>query len=140
MIRSVVPRVPRTVAALLVAVLVSIPAGTSMFAGDAGGADASADQVASGADVYAASCARCHGAEGEGGEGPALNDLRSMQAFRTASRLHAFVRLSMPYDTPGSLSESEYFDVIAFLLDWHGLNPEGVAIDAVSVDELLLVD
>jgi cytochrome c len=113
--------------------------GTSIFAGDVGG-DEPVDQVSSGADVYSASCASCHGADGEGGEGPALNDPRALQAYRTASRLHAFVRLSMPYDAPGSLSQSEYFDVIAFLLDWHGLNPEGVVIDAESVDELSLVD
>jgi cytochrome c len=111
-----------------------------MFADATASRGAALDQIASGAEVYAASCAHCHGLAGEGGDGPALNDVRSMQTFRTASRLHAFVRLSMPSDAPGGLSDSEYFDVVAFLLDWHGLNPDGVVIDAVSVDELSLVD
>jgi cytochrome c len=111
-----------------------------MFADATSSRGAALDQIAAGAEVYAASCAYCHGVAGEGGDGPALTDIRSVQAFRTASRLHAFLRLSMPYDAPGSLSDSEYFDVVAFLLDWHGLNPDGVVIDAASVDELSLVD
>lgn len=32
------------------------------------------EALASGSDVYAARCAQCHGADGEGGIGPAFND------------------------------------------------------------------
>ena len=48
------------------------------------------------------------------------------------------VMASMPGDAPCSLSEQEYYDVIAFLLDWNELNPDGVVVDADSLEDLAL--
>ena len=46
------------------------------------------ESVASGAKVYADNCASCHGAEGDGGVGPALNkksklDAQTLKKLRT---------------------------------------------------------
>lgn len=89
------------------------------------------DQIESGAAVFAASCARCHGAAAEGGQGPAL-DAPTLAGYRSADRLVRFVSVSMPDDAPGSLSEQEYYDVIAFLLDLNGMNSAGVPVDPLT--------
>lgn len=94
------------------------------------GGDVSA-QIASGQGIYERACSTCHGATGQGAEGPALVGPRStLRSFRTVGRLTDYVRISMPEDAPGSLSREEYYDVVALLLDLNGLNPEGSMIDA----------
>ena len=132
------PRAPHILTAAVASGIAAAVFNGSILAGGSATPASASDQVASGALVFAEAGAHCHGAAGQGGEGPSLTDARSMQAFRTASRLHAYIRLSMPYDVPGSLTASEYFDVVALLLDWNGLNPDGVVIDAESVDGLSL--
>jgi thiosulfate dehydrogenase len=89
-----------------------------------------APSAARGAAVYAANCARCHGAGGEGnrkappgigwavpplwGDG-AFNDAAGMAHIETAA---AFIRANMPrgvsYEAP-MLSEQEAWDVAAFV-------------------------
>lgn len=71
-----------------------------------------------GAALYASTCARCHGASGEGGVAPPLwgpgsyNIGAGMARVRTAA---AFVRVAMPYDTPGILSDQDAFDVATYI-------------------------
>src|SRR5688572_13902546 len=67
------------------------------------------EQVAAGGQVYAASCAGCHGARGEGAgaddpEAPLLVGPRGLTGFRHVLELYEFTRDSMPQDQPGSLS------------------------------------
>jgi mono/diheme cytochrome c family protein len=70
-----------------------------------------AEQAARGAQVYASTCVRCH-PPGQL-DGPAFaigwNDAR-------ASTLYSLVHNSMPQDRPGSLTDEQYADVIAYLL------------------------
>ena len=74
--------------------------------------------TARGAEVYASTCARCHGANGEGGIAPPVwgsssyNIGAGMSRVRTAA---AFVRVAMPYDTPGTLTDQQAFDVAAYI-------------------------
>jgi len=96
-------------------------------------------QVESGAAVFAEWCALCHGAAGEGGEGPAL-DRRTLATYRSADRLFRFVAISMPGDLPGILSEQEYLDVTAFLLDMNGMNPDGVPVDSSTLADIPLTN
>ena len=97
------------------------------------------DQVASGAAVYDTSCATCHGSELEGGRGSTL-DRATLASYRTADRLVRFVRISMPDDNPGILSDQEYYDVVAFLLDWNSQNPDGIPLDASTAADVALTD
>jgi len=97
------------------------------------------DQVAAGAAVYAAWCASCHGSELEGGRGSAL-DPATLASYRSADRLVRFVRISMPQDDPGGLSEQEYYDVVAFLLDANGMNPAGTPLDASTAPDIAFAD
>lgn len=53
------------------------------------GSDGSSRPSASGASIYATNCARCHGAEGQGGVGPSLAGIAS--TFPEADGQIAFV-------------------------------------------------
>lgn len=86
-----------------------------------------------GAVVYAAKCAVCHGAKGEGGVPPNAKlvgrDPRdfsfadSAAAVKTvgnywpyATTLYDYVRRAMPQTAPGSLTPNETYSVIAWIL------------------------
>jgi mono/diheme cytochrome c family protein len=91
-----------------------------------------------GAAVYVNSCALCHGDALEGLDGPALvGPSSAVLDQRTGRRLYDTVSTWMPDDDPGSLSEREYLDVIAFLLHANGLHPGGeisqAALDGINL-------
>ncbi len=85
-----------------------------------------------GEEVYQASCAACHGVEGEGGTGgqlvgripgDAFDWGDGMQGPRTigsfwpyATTVFDYVRRSMPWDRPGSLTDDQVYAVTAYLL------------------------
>jgi mono/diheme cytochrome c family protein len=87
-----------------------------------------AGQAATGAQVYADSCARCHGANLEGVSGPPLKgtDLFAQGAAGrlTVSDIFKYMTSLMPAGEPGSLTHDQYVDVMAFLLRENG-NPAG---------------
>ncbi len=72
-----------------------------------------------GAGVYAAVCARCHGADGAGmAKVPALWGPRSFSigaSMARQERAASFIRHNMPFDTPGTLTDSEAYDVAAYI-------------------------
>ena len=75
--------------------------------------------TAAGAGVFAASCAKCHGSAGEGTTGaPPLwgpesyNVGAGMTRVRTAAE---FIGRNMPFDAPGTLTDSQAFNVAAYV-------------------------
>src|SRR5207245_2631253 len=75
--------------------------------------------TAAGARVFSASCAKCHGAAGEGTPGAppvwgpqSYNIGAGMSRVRTAAE---FISRNMPFDAPGSLADQQAFDVAAFI-------------------------
>lgn len=75
--------------------------------------------TAAGARVYATSCVKCHGAEGEGtAVAPPVwgaysyNIGAGMARVRTAA---AFIRDNMPFDQPASLTDQQALDVAAYV-------------------------
>lgn len=69
--------------------------------------------------VYAAQCARCHGALGDGLTAPAVWGSGSYSIGAGMSRqsvLATFVRHNMPYDRAGTLSAQQSADVAAYIL------------------------
>lgn len=74
-----------------------------------------------GAAVYAARCASCHGADGNGTAltfpplwGPeSFNDKAGMSR---PDRMVPFIKAAMPLTTPGTLTDQEAADVAAFIL------------------------
>src|SRR5918911_1138521 len=63
------------------------------------------EQVAAGQQVYATTCASCHGDRGEGGmpdapDAPSLIGPRALTGFRDGQDLYDYVVDSMPQDDP----------------------------------------
>lgn len=85
---------------------------------------AATEQVERGGNLFRANCAKCHGEQGQGGEGPRLiGSPNGLHGYRTARGLFDFVSSDMPFDNPGSLKADEYWDILAFILDANTLLP-----------------
>ena len=73
-----------------------------------------------GRQVFAAQCARCHGAAGEGTiVAPPVWGPESFAIGAGMARINAaaaFIRWNMPNDRPGTLGDQQAYDVAAFLL------------------------
>ena len=70
-----------------------------------------------GKGVFANKCTGCHGANGQGGVGPAnIGSSNALAKYATAKGLYDKVSTTMPKSAPGSLSAAEYLQVTAFLL------------------------
>ncbi len=74
---------------------------------------------ARGAQMYAASCARCHGADGSGIQAtPAVWGTHSYSigaSMARVGRAAAFIRRNMPNDKPGTLTDQQAYDVAAYI-------------------------
>lgn len=83
-----------------------------------------AAQATQGATVYSGKCAACHGANLEGGAGPALDGAKFKQMASaqsmTADSLLTVISTKMPLTAPHSLSASDYADVTAYILQKNG--------------------
>jgi len=77
-------------------------------------------QAARGATLYAERCARCHGDLLQGMEAaPALTGPIFMATWEGVQlgELAERVRISMPLDSPGSLSRQQTADLLAYMFD-----------------------
>jgi mono/diheme cytochrome c family protein len=77
------------------------------------------EQADRGKQLYADTCASCHGPELTGGEmAPALvgGDFSADWNGLTVGDLFERIRISMPQNAPGSLSGQQNADVLAFIL------------------------
>jgi mono/diheme cytochrome c family protein len=119
-----------TTATPTVAAAATTPAATPTVAAAAttpaatGAQGTSEQQVAAGQKVYTTDCESCHGASLKGVTGPPLTQ-STIARFGTAKQLVDFTSQLMPQNTPGSLSQAQYYDVTAFVLDKDGLLPAG---------------
>ncbi|WP_198665423.1 cytochrome c [Paraburkholderia kururiensis] len=111
---------------------------------DGRGLPAGSGDVATGARIFAAKCAACHGAKGEGLIGDPLvggqGTLTSASPKRTvgsywpyATTLFDYVRRAMPYNAPQSLSADEVYAVSAWILNRNGIVPDDARLDAQSL-------
>ena len=116
--------------------------------------------AAEGAAVYAAQCASCHGANGEG-QGtypklvqPAALDSATRDSFpfdrdfkipKTvgnywpyATTLYDYVHRAMPYAAPGSLSPDETYAVVAYLLAANHVIADTAVMDARTLPRVAM--
>lgn len=108
-----------------------------------------------GAEVYATSCAGCHGAQGEGtGAGSALVGRNAGDVFDFAVSLEKeraktignywpyaptlfdYIRRAMPMDRPGSLTDDEVYAVTAYLLHRNEVIAEDAVMDARTLPQV----
>jgi cytochrome c len=111
---------------------------------DGRGLPAGSGDVVTGAHIFAAKCAACHGANGEGGVGDRLiggrGTLASDKPVRTvgsywpyATTLFDYIRRAMPYNAPQSLSADEVYALSAWILNRNGIVPDDARLDAQSL-------
>jgi len=91
------------------------------------GASYTPAQAASGAAVYAANCAQCHGQNLEGGAGPPLSgeNLKTLSKSTklTVGDLFTFMSQQMPMNAPASLRPDQYAAIMAYILKRNGYPP-----------------
>ena len=83
-----------------------------------GAAPYTPQQVATGSQLYAQSCASCHGAKLQGVSAPALTGAAMAGAKLNLSQLRTIVTTQMPLNAPGSLKPDQYAAIIAYLLSY----------------------
>ncbi len=100
-------------------------------------------QVDHGAQLYEAGCQGCHGAGLTGGPGgPALNSPAFRSRWRTqpSDALFRFLREKMPPQAPGSLSDKDYGDVMAYLVRTNGAKAGAAAAEPATLAAMSLAD
>ena len=96
-----------------------------------------AEQVSQGQTLYAANCAKCHGDSGQGGkDAPPVVGLSSgalpldppptakhrKTQFKTVADIAEFAVKNMPPKAPGSLTQEQYWSILAFDLKANGID------------------
>ena len=117
---------------------------------------------AEGATIYAAQCASCHGANGEGGVADALagaepkgsapfgpqyekfrGDTRDVpftigNYWPYATTIFDYIRRAMPPNAAGSLKADQVYSLTAFLLAKNGIIAENAVIDARTLPAVMM--
>ncbi len=84
-------------------------------------------QVVRGAQLFLQHCAVCHGKAMQGKIGPALKGHPFRATWFNASfqftgkSLYKFVSQQMPLTAPGSLSKTDYLDLVSYILSQNGI-------------------
>ncbi|MEC7581797.1 MAG: cytochrome c, partial [Pseudomonadota bacterium] len=102
----------------------------------------SADQAARGSELYQQNCAACHLANLTGSfEAPNLADtgFRSNWANRRVDEFVEMLQRTMPPQAPGSLAQSQYLDISAFLLEANNISASATAL-SLSAGSVLFLD
>lgn len=81
-------------------------------------------QAQAGQQVYTSICIGCHGPNLQGVVGPALVGGAFQATWQNAAALFNYVSQNMPLNNPGSLSREQYWNVVAFLLQRNGIEPD----------------
>lgn len=108
------------------------------------------DQIAMGQSLYGENCASCHGAGGEGkGSAPAVvgkgalpldarpGSKRDVQ-FKTVADVGGWVKANMPPKAAGTLSDDQYWAILAFDLKANGVDLGGKHLDAALAQTLVI--
>jgi cytochrome c len=108
---------------------------------DGVGLPAGSGTPAQGAAVFAAKCAVCHGAKGEGAAGPRLVGGQGTLAapalpvqtvgsyWPYATTVFDYVRRTMPWNQPKTLTNDEVYAVTAYILNINGVVKDGEAMN-----------
>ena len=108
---------------LMVISAVITTAGFALVAGQAPGGTYTAAQATAGRTTYQAQCASCHlpDLKGSGDAAPlAGSEFMGSWGRRSPRELLSFMQLTMPPTRPGALSQEEYVNIAAFVLQQNG--------------------
>lgn len=97
---------------------------TGGLAQSTGGGNYTKAQAAMGKEIFAKTCAVCHGDHLQGGAGPALagQQFLSVSQFQkiSAEYFYHFMSTHMPLTNPGSLTKQQYISIMAYILEENG--------------------
>jgi cytochrome c len=115
---------------------------------DGRGLPAGSGTVAQGRSVYTQSCASCHGEKLEGGIGdklvggrgtlvnsdPTKAPVKTVESYWPyATTLFDYIKRSMPFNAPGSLTDDQVYAVSAYILSQARIVGEDATLDARSL-------
>jgi cytochrome c len=113
---------------------------------DGTGLPAGSGTSAKGAPIYAQKCAHCHGEHGKGGVNAAVvggAPIKGMDSTKTvanfwpyATTLFDFIRRSMPWQQPRTLSDDEVYALTAYILALNKLIGEGDVMNAQTLPKV----
>ncbi|MEO7649829.1 MAG: c-type cytochrome [Bryobacteraceae bacterium] len=114
---------------------------------DGAGLPAGSGTAVEGKQVYSSRCAKCHGAQAQGGDEVALvggqGTLKSPKPLKTvgsfwphATTLWDYINRSMPFKDPGSLTANQVYAVTAHILFLNGIIKETDAMDAKTLPQV----
>jgi cytochrome c len=113
---------------------------------DGTGLPAGSGTSAKGAPIYAQKCAHCHGEHGKGGVNAAVvggAPIKGMDSTKTvanfwpyATTLFDFIRRSMPWQQPRTLSDDEVYALTAYILAMNKLIGEGDVMNAQTLPKV----
>lgn len=115
---------------------------------DGVGLPAGSGTAMQGAPIYAAKCASCHGAKGEGGAGPRLvggqGTLKAPAVpiqtvgsyWPYATTVFDFVRRTMPWNQPKTLTSDETYSLVAYILNMNGIVKDGDVLDKDTLPKI----
>ncbi len=103
--------------------------------------------AAQGKDIYASKCAKCHGAQGQGGDEAPLaggkGTLGGPKPLKTvgsywpyATTLFDYTNRAMPFKQPGALTANQVYSVVAFVLYLNGVIGENAVMDAKTLPQV----
>lgn len=98
----------------------------------------SAEQAARGAEAYRATCSSCHALDLRGNSNsPGLRGIGFLFVWegRSLGELYTSIRTTMPQESPNSLTQGQYLDILAYILEQNGY-PAGGADLANASGEL----
>ena len=120
--------------------VVTLPV-TAVSAPEAG--DYTQAQAQAGAQVFSATCSVCHGSKLQGGAAPALTGAVFAQTLKTTysttNKLYEVISTLMPVNNPGSLSQEQDTQVLAFILAESGYPAGSTALDPAHLDDVALL-
>src|SRR5579872_1321722 len=115
---------------------------------DGTGLPAGSGSVAQGAQVFAAKCAVCHGANAQGtpngdrlvggvGTLASANPVKTVSSYWPyATTLFDYIRRAMPLTNPQSLQNDEAYAVVAYILSIDNIVPNDAVLDAQSLPKV----
>jgi cytochrome c len=105
--------------------------------------------VAQGRDIFANTCAPCHGDKGQGLLSDRLvggfgtlkdhNPVRTVGSYWPyATTLFDYVRRAMPFSAPGSLTDDQVYAVSAYVLSMNGIVADDAVLNAANLPKIAM--